>query len=194
MEKQLNLVFHLSKLDDTSLGKQVYDEQDRFGFPGLVTDVKKYLKNLDLPCLNDYGDTSKQQFKRMVKKAVMSDCERELMEQIKASSKLSSGDMVNEKFGKKDYINELKPGDARQIYKYRSSMYDVQWNYKSNPKYASELWKCSSCESAIETQQHVLYCPAYNTLREGKDINSDQDLAEYLQKVLSIREKLKLTK
>ena len=30
--------------------------------------------------------------------------------------------------------------------------------------------------------------------KEGKDITSDQDLAEYLQKVLIIREKLKLTK
>ena len=122
------------------------------------------------------------------------DCEKELMEQIRASSKLSSGDMVNEKFAKKEYIDTLKPGDARQVYKYRSFMYDVQWNYKSNPKYSNDLWHCSSCISAIESQQHVLFCPAYSTLREGRDITSDQDLAEYLQKVLIIREKLKITK
>ena len=130
----------------------------------------------------------------MVKKAVVSDCERELMEQIRASSKLRSGDMINEKFGKKEYINELKPGDARQIFKYRSSMYDVQWDYRSNPKYSSDLWKCSSCASAIETQQHVLFCPAYSSLREGRDITSDQDLATYLQKVLVVRENLKIAK
>ena len=116
------------------------------------------------------------------------------MEQIKSSSKLKTGDMVSEKFGKKEYLNTLKPGDARQIYKYRSSMWDAKWNYSSNPKYSSDLWLCSSCLSSIETQQHVLFCPAYATLREGKEIASDQDLAEYLQKVLIIREKLNITK
>ena len=51
MEKQINLVFHLSTLDDKSLGKQVYDEQVKYSLPGLVTDVQKHLKKLGIPSI-----------------------------------------------------------------------------------------------------------------------------------------------
>ena len=51
---------------------------------------------------------------------------------------------------------------------------------------------CDSCEKAVDTQAHILWCPAYMNLREGKDINSDDDLIEYIGKVMMIREKLNL--
>ena len=47
---------------------------------------------------------------------------------------------------------------------------------------------------AIETNSHVLWCPAYQNLREGKSLESDKDLAQYLMNVLKIREKFKLTR
>ena len=42
--------------------------------------------------------------------------------------------------------------------------------------------------------EHVLICPAYAELREGKDIKNDRDLINYMQKVMIIRDKLKITK
>ena len=59
---------------------------------------------------------------------------------------------------------------------------------------AENMWVCSSCQSAIETQDHVLFCPAYAQLREGKSLDSDKDLSDYLMKVLVIREKLNISK
>ena len=88
----------------------------------------------------------------------------------------------------------MNPANAREFYKYRTKMYNAKFNYKSNERHANDLWQCSSCQSAIETQEHVLFCGAYATLREQKDLNSDKDLAEYLRKVLIIREKLNLIK
>ena len=73
-------------------------------------------------------------------------------------------------------------------------MFYVKFNYKSDPKHSSDLWKCSSCQTSIETQDHVLWCPSYAALREGKDIKNDGDLAEYLKKVLIVRDSLNLTK
>ena len=128
----------------------------------------------------------------MVKEAIISNCEKELKKDFK--SKLKSGPMMEESFEKKEYIDNLLPENARQMFKFRSHMFNVKFIYKSDPKYSSELWKCSSCQSAIETQNHVLFCPAYSTLREGKDVNNDKDLTDYLKKVLIIRDKLSLTK
>ena len=73
-------------------------------------------------------------------------------------------------------------------------MFNVTFNYKSDKQYAKELWKCDSCQTSIESQNHVLWCPAYAELRIGKDIKSDLDLIQYMKQVLMIREKLKLTK
>ena len=102
--------------------------------------------------------------------------------------------MATETFEKKIYLDTLVPANARQLFKFRSKMFDAKYNYKSDKTYSAELWRCESCQSCIETQDHVLYCPSYTTLREGKDINCDQDLSEYLKKVLIIRSRLNLTK
>ena len=39
-----------------------------------------------------------------------------------------------------------------------------------------------------------LWCPAYSELRQGKDINNDDHLIEYIQRVLKMREKLDIIK
>jgi hypothetical protein len=71
-------------------------------------------------------------------------------------------------------------------------MLDSKMNYSA--KYEKELWKCDSCLSTIESQSHLLFCPAYASLREDKSLNDDQDLIKYIHKVLQIRTKLKLRK
>ena len=84
--------------------------------------------------------------------------------------------------------------DARIKFKLRTKMLNTKFNYKNEPAYRAALWLCHSCQSSIETQSHILWCPAYAELREGKDINSDKDLIEYIKNVLEFRDKLKITK
>ena len=125
---------------------------------------------------------------------MIEECEKELKEEMKSKNKLKEGPMMDENFKKKEYIDNLVPSNAREMFKFRSKMFNVKFNYKSDKQYSQDLWKCNSCQSSIETQEHVLFCPSYATLREGKNINDDKDLSEYLKKVLIIREKLNLTK
>ena len=73
-------------------------------------------------------------------------------------------------------------------------MTDVKFNYKSDKKFSNELWKCDSRGTAIETQSHILWCPAYQELRAGKSINSDSDLVNYITDVLKIRVNLGINK
>ena len=58
---------------------------------------------------------------------------------------------------------------------------------KSNQKYAAELWRCNECMS-MDSQSHIVWCPAYAPLREGKNLNNDEDLVKYFQTVMKIRE------
>ena len=102
--------------------------------------------------------------------------------------------MINEKFETKKYLSESKLTDAQTFFKFRSKMLNFKFNYKNNEIHSKELWNCDSCQSAIETQDHILWCPAYKDLREGKSIDKDKDLITYFTKVMQIREKLKLNK
>ena len=62
---------------------------------------------------------------------------------------------------------------------------------KMNMKNMHRKWLCDSCETANDSQSHVVWCPAYSKLRAGKNIDSDEDLINYFNKVLAIRSELK---
>jgi hypothetical protein len=81
----------------------------------------------------------------------------------------------------------MKLREARTFFRVRSSMIPVKMNMKSNAKFADELWKCDDCMS-MATQSHILWCPAYAPLREGKTLSDDLDLVHYYQAVIKIRE------
>ena len=66
-------------------------------------------------------------------------------------------------------------------------------NQSSDRKNKETLWKCDGCGN-IDSQKHILWCPAFRDLREGKSMDSDTDIIDYFRKVLKIREKLDLCK
>ena len=68
-------------------------------------------------------------------------------------------------------------------------MLKVKMNEKSNPVYAKQLWKCDACLS-LDSQSHLMWCPAFATLREGLNVDNDLDVVHYLQNVFKIREKM----
>ena len=71
---------------------------------------------------------------------------------------------------------------------------EAKLNFKQKPEYKAEGYLCDSCESEVDENTHVLFCSSYKSLREGKDLNSDSDLCDYLRKVLSIRSELRLNR
>ena len=102
--------------------------------------------------------------------------------------------MSDEQFKAKEYLKIMITEDARTKFKLRTEMLNVKFNYKHMPENEKTLWRCDSCKISIESQNHIMWCPAYSELRVGKDINNDNDLIEYVRNVLKIREKLKISK
>ena len=99
---------------------------------------------------------------------------------------------IDEKYEFKNYFKELKVEDARIKFRLETKMVDAKFNFKNKKNYHSELWQCDSFERAIESQSHLLWCPAYQQLRDGKDLKDDKHLISYIKKVLKIREELSL--
>ena len=132
-------------------------------------------------------------WKKLVKKAVITKNTSELKEKITSYSKLDElkGETRCEI---KPYLKELTMKDARLKFRLRCKMFNCKMNHSSDPKNTQSLWKCDSCMVNIDTQSHILWCPAYAKLREGKSLDCDQDILDYFHKVMTIREKLKLSK
>ena len=77
--------------------------------------------------------------------------------------------------------------DARIMFRMRSSMTNTWMNKQSDKNNTKNLWKCREC-SNIDSQSHILWCPFFSQLREGKSLDSDEDLVSYFHEVFKIRE------
>ena len=151
------------------------------------------LKDWEVPnILKENSRLSKGQWKTIIKKEAKKQNEKLLKKMIEKGSKLEV--MKNESYGKKAYLTEMSFYDARINFSLRARMFDCKMNSMNNPAYKSDLWRCDSCQSCIDSQSHILYCPAYKKLREGKKLSSDEDIVSYYREVLQIRMKLNLNK
>ena len=128
-------------------------------------------------------------WKKIVKNKMIEENEKELKENMKKFKKLKKSVLIEESSGMKDYIKKLSVKEARTIFKHRCYMTRyIKMNYKGNPLYEKQLWKCNKCQK-IDSEEHILWCDGYKELREGKNLDNDKDLCKYLQKIQKIRER-----
>ena len=191
-EKKLNLLVHVKNLENSSLAKQIYDEQCKQEWPGLVKECKEICdqwKIMDVTRVWQKEPTVKE-WKRKIKAAVEEANESELRDSMGVYEKLE--DVIYEDYELKPYIQSMNLYDARMMFRVRARMVKCKMNFSSDKGNSGSLWRCESCMSNIDTQSHVLWCPAYAQFREGKSLSSSQDLVEYFRKVLAVRDRLNL--
>ena len=75
------------------------------------------------------------------------------------------------------------------FFRVRPKMVKCKLNQSSDRGNRASLWKCNGC-GHVDSQSHILYCPSYQDLRVGKDLNSDKDVANYFKDVLKVREQI----
>ena len=120
--------------------------------------------------------------------AIKNEMKKDLIGKMKDMSKLI--DKIEENYERKKYLENKVIVEARTMFRFRTGMYKCKMNFRNVKSFKEDNWKCDSCQSQVDTQSHVLFCPAYQQLRAGKDIHNDEDLTKNLVKVLQIREKL----
>ena len=73
-------------------------------------------------------------------------------------------------------------------------MFKCKLNYSSNKVNVNSSWRCDGCmrvgQLSMDSQPHILVCPAYKDLRVGKSLSSIADLTEYYAQVMKIRDML----
>ena len=110
------------------------------------------------------------------------------MIRIKEYKKLDANLLKNENFKAKSYMKNLSIQNARTKFAIRTKMVrTVKLNYKNDPSNKRTMWECNDCYS-IDSQEHILWCPAYQEFMVNKDLDSDKDLTRYFQQVLIYRD------
>ena len=192
-KSKLELLHHIKNLDESSLAKQIFNEQKSAKWPGLVAEGVQISKDWNVPDITESDViVSKVGWKTQLKNEAKKQNSKLLSDMIKKSSKLE--ELRNEEYGEKDYLRKMSMHDARINFSLRSRMFKCKMNFLNTPQYRAEMWRCDSCQTCIDSQSHVLYCPAYQQLREGKSLTSDQDIVTYFKEVLEIRLKLDIDK
>ena len=185
--RKLNFLHHLKNLPSDSLGNEFYNLQLKYGFPGLIKEGQNLIRYYGLEnILDPKTNFSKKIWSKKVKDAVFSKSEDSVKKEFLSYSKLKDLD-ASENLKLKEYANNMNLRNARTMFRIRSRMVNVKMNRKSDKKFASELWKCNYCLS-IDSQSHIVWCPAFASLREGKNLNDDLDLVNYFQAVMRIRD------
>ena len=49
MKEKLTLLYHITSLDENTLGKEIYETQKKFKFPGLIKECLILIDDLRLP-------------------------------------------------------------------------------------------------------------------------------------------------
>ena len=99
------------------------------------------MKSYSLSNIRSY---SKQQWKCIVRKAVLIANRNDLLEKAKNYKKIDAHTMSQEQSTLKPYFRELNVPDARLYFAVRSKMTKtVQMNYKGVDKFRKNHWKCS---------------------------------------------------
>ena len=169
----------------------IYLEQERLNLPGLLIECKTLAKDLNILEMFENTKINYKVFKRKLKDKIKSANEKELKDNMKDKEKCNF--IKTDKFGPQPYFFDRQIEQVRTKFRYRTQMTQVKFNFKNDKKYSSSNWKCDSCESGyIESQSHLIWCQAYSHLREGKNLQSDKDLIEYITKIMNIREELNL--
>ena len=137
---KLSLLHHIKNLKKSSLAKQIYDEQNKYGWPGLVSECNEILESWKIPNITktEQKSFSANEWKSLIKKEAIIQNEKYLSGKIKSLSKLDT--MKNEYYGEKPYISDMMMHDARMNFQLRTRMFCCILNYVNNPKYLAVMW------------------------------------------------------
>ena len=185
-KKKLLFFHHILNLPDKSLAKDIAETQIKYNYPGLATECLKLMKKYNVP---ENINCTKKQWKKILDKAFEEHNKRKLLMRIKNYKKLDYEKLKKEDYKIKDYLTSLNIADARLKFALRTCMTrTVKSNFKNDPIFKSNNWKCQNCQ-VLDTQEHIVHCPVYSSIRTGKDLHKDKDLVEYFRKVINIRSK-----
>ena len=184
-KEKLSMILHLKDLEDESLASQIYREQVDKGWPGLAKEAKEICEELNIEDVNATTMT-KSEFKRMMKGAL--DTRNETMLKEQATNKTKCRSIMQEDYGKKEYMNEKKIEEVRLMFKTRVGLLPFAGNFSHDKRFSKSNWLCRC--GMKENESHITSgsCQIYEDIwKDRGDLRNDEELVKFFSAVLERR-------
>ena len=107
MEKKLTFFHHLLTLPKSSLAAEIFTTQLEHNLPGLGEEVEKMIENFHLPPVSEIKKMKRTTWKKIVKKKIKEENNKEILKIMEKSKKLENSDLLMEPVERKDYLKKL---------------------------------------------------------------------------------------
>ena len=185
--EKLMLVHHLRTLDSEALASEMYSEQVKNNWPGLAREAEEICEHLGIQSVNKTL-LNKKQFSQLIDTVLVQKENQILQEDSVNMEKMKI--IRSEKWGLKDYVVAGNLYSVRSTWEVRAYMLRVAGNYSHHSRYLATGWLCQACRLQVrEDQDHLGSCEGYEDLREGKNLDDDKELVEFIQQVMRRRER-----
>ena len=138
-EQKVLLLMRIRNHDQDTLCRQIYEEGNSKGWPGLANEVSDICSTIDIPDVNEISVP-----KSVLKKAIMNHHYGELKKEIASMKKLDP--IKDEDFREtQSYFMDKSIENGRMAFRIRCQMVDnIPGNFKN--KYRKEKEKCRHCD------------------------------------------------
>ena len=187
--EKIMLILHIRNLEQSAISRKVYEEQKRENWPGLAKETQEICEELKIENVNITS-----QNKKTYRKIVTEACHKLNEERLRndAGNKEKCQRIMKEPYGRKKYIDGKIIHKVREQYRTRVGMQAFAGNYSHDKRFSKTQWKCR-CDTSIENEAHLMegFCPVYGKVREKyDDLNSDENLIQMFNEILTMRENL----
>ena len=181
-KRKCMMVHHIKNMGMDTLARQVYEEQQLHGWPGLAKEASLICLELGIEDVN-ITKIGKRAFKKILDGA----CESIDEDGMKAGMKGKLEKLKDEDCKLKDYMDLKSLKEVRDTFRMRTQLVEgFRGNFKN--MFKQDSINCEGCGMEVDTQAHAMKCPAYADLRVGKDMSNDRDLVNFFRKVIERRD------
>ena len=116
------------------------------------------------------------------------DTRNETMLKEQATNKTKCRSIMQEDYGKKEYMNEKKIEEVRLMFKTRVGLLPFAGNFSHDKRFSKSNWLCRC--GMRESQSHITSgsCQIYEDIwKDRGDLRNDEDLVKFFSAVLERR-------
>ena len=187
--EKLMLIMYIRNLEEGSLAKIIYKEQKSKNWPGLVEETQDICKKLNIESVHETKLCTKN-YRKIVIEA--SHIANEKLIRDKAKGKTKCNRIIDEEYGKKDYVSRKQINQVRKIFRTKFNMHAFAGNYNHDRRFAKTDWLCR-CHKARENEQHLISgeCEVFGELRSKfGNLNNLEVLTKFFDAVLKKRDEM----
>ena len=188
-KEKLSLVAALRRLEDTTVAKEIFNDQLELGLPGLLIEAQEICKKIGIDDITRI-EVSKEEISEALENHHLKVIKEEMGEKQKYQK------MKNEDLRKpQKFFMEMNMEECAVAMRIKCFMVDCAGNMRARYKGREICIKCRlqpgfEGPGMRDTQDHIEICEGYRKLREGKDLLNFKDKVKYFQEVIKEREEM----